>query len=69
MRALLEIAHSQYQRITSLRGIQLSTINHLYDLMVAADKYNCVTLLRPWAGSWTVCQNIYANSSLMFRAA
>ncbi|KAJ1324124.1 BTB/POZ domain-containing protein [Microdochium nivale] len=69
MRPLLHIVHSQYQHMKSVNGTHGETVNNLYDLMVAVDKYDCVALMRPWAASWAVCKGVHTNSAEMFRAA
>ncbi|KXJ85571.1 hypothetical protein Micbo1qcDRAFT_169313 [Microdochium bolleyi] len=55
LRPLLEIMHGQFQRMAPIAGAQRSTIQRLYDVVVVADKYDCIALLRPWAASWTLC--------------
>ncbi|KAJ1324123.1 BTB/POZ domain-containing protein [Microdochium nivale] len=52
MRILFEIMHSRYQRLTAWSSTQPSFIPLLYDLLVVADKYDCIGLFRPWAASW-----------------
>ncbi|KAJ1326041.1 armadillo repeat-containing protein 5 [Microdochium nivale] len=58
MRTLLEIMHGDFSRMKRVVGPHKSTIRALYDLIVVADKYDCVALLRPWGASWALCQKI-----------
>ncbi|KAJ1324713.1 armadillo repeat-containing protein 5 [Microdochium nivale] len=56
MRSLLEIMHGQFQHIKPVVGAQKQTIRSLYDIIVAAHKYDCIKMLRPWAASWIACR-------------
>ncbi|KAJ1324712.1 BTB/POZ domain-containing protein [Microdochium nivale] len=52
MKLLFEIMHSRHQHQTALSSAHETLIPRLYDLLVVADKYDCIDLFRPWAASW-----------------
>lgn len=52
MKLLFEIMHSRHQHLTALSSSHETLIPRLYDLLVVADKYDCIDLFRPWAASW-----------------
>ncbi|KXJ89946.1 hypothetical protein Micbo1qcDRAFT_177123 [Microdochium bolleyi] len=52
MRRLFRLMHNTFRYLHRGRFDCLSVLGPLYDLTVAADKYDCMELIHPWARSW-----------------
>ncbi|KAH7020785.1 uncharacterized protein B0I36DRAFT_367269 [Microdochium trichocladiopsis] len=54
MKPVFEIMHSNFSGLVPIeaKDTERAPIRHMYDLVVAADKYKCVALLRPFADGW-----------------
>lgn len=51
LRSLLELSHSHYENLQASTA-QPDNLKRIYDLVVLADKYDCISALRPWAATW-----------------
>ncbi|KXJ89945.1 hypothetical protein Micbo1qcDRAFT_177122 [Microdochium bolleyi] len=52
MKALLGLMHSSHGDLGSASITRADFVPRVYDLVMLADKYDCLGMLRPWAGAW-----------------
>ncbi|KAH7020786.1 uncharacterized protein B0I36DRAFT_367270 [Microdochium trichocladiopsis] len=52
MRAVFNIMHGQSRGLMAVDVDSNTFISRLYDIVVVADKYDCISSLRPYAASW-----------------
>ena len=70
MSALLHIMHCRFDKLLRLTGS--ISLNYLYKVAVATDKYDCIHLVQPWIkywlpvaadrASWASCQDLHVIS-------
>ncbi|KXJ89944.1 hypothetical protein Micbo1qcDRAFT_206207 [Microdochium bolleyi] len=53
IKVLLWVIHGHYEHLRLSHAANADFVPRLYELLVLADKYDCVHILRPWAAQWS----------------